>query len=29
MLGHICNIADGQVVDFDGQGVPPPDETQY
>jgi prepilin-type N-terminal cleavage/methylation domain-containing protein len=29
MLGHICNIADGQIVDFDGRGVPPADETQY
>jgi prepilin-type N-terminal cleavage/methylation domain-containing protein len=29
MLGHICNIADGQVVDFDGRGVPPVEETQY
>ena len=30
MLGHICNIADGQVVDFDGRGVPPPvGETEY
>jgi prepilin-type N-terminal cleavage/methylation domain-containing protein len=30
MLGHICNIADGQIVDFDGRGVPPPvDDIQY
>jgi prepilin-type N-terminal cleavage/methylation domain-containing protein len=29
MLGHICNIADGQIVDFDGRGVPPAEETQY
>jgi prepilin-type N-terminal cleavage/methylation domain-containing protein len=30
MLGHICNIADGQIVDFDGKGVPPPgDDTEY
>jgi prepilin-type N-terminal cleavage/methylation domain-containing protein len=29
MLGHICNIADGQIVDFDGKGVPPAEETEY
>jgi prepilin-type N-terminal cleavage/methylation domain-containing protein len=29
MLGHICNMADGQIVDFDGRGVPPADETEY
>lgn len=29
MLGHICNIADGQIVDFDGRGVPPGEETEY
>ncbi|HEX6961542.1 MAG TPA: DUF1559 domain-containing protein [Lacipirellula sp.] len=23
MLGHVCNIADGQVVDLNGVGVPP------
>ena len=29
MLGHICNKADGQVVDFDGVGQPEVPETQY
>jgi prepilin-type N-terminal cleavage/methylation domain-containing protein len=29
MLGHICNIADGQIVDFDGRGVPPAEEVVY
>jgi prepilin-type N-terminal cleavage/methylation domain-containing protein len=29
MLGHICNIADGNIVDFDGRGVPPAGETEY
>jgi prepilin-type N-terminal cleavage/methylation domain-containing protein len=30
MLGHICNIADGQIVDFDGRGVPPDvEEVEY
>jgi prepilin-type N-terminal cleavage/methylation domain-containing protein len=29
MLGHICNIADGQVVDFNGRGVPPVTATEY
>ena len=29
MLGHICNKADGQVVDFDGQGVPPEPQIVY
>jgi prepilin-type N-terminal cleavage/methylation domain-containing protein len=29
MLGHVCNIADGQIVDFDGRGVPPAAEKQY
>jgi hypothetical protein len=29
MLGHICNITDGQIVDFDGKGVPPTGQVQY
>jgi type II secretory pathway pseudopilin PulG len=29
MLGHICNTADGQSVDFNGRGVPPADEVDY
>jgi hypothetical protein len=29
MLGHICNIADGQIVDFNGRGVPPVEQTDY
>jgi hypothetical protein len=29
MLGHVCNIADGQIVDFNGRGVPPVGGTDY
>jgi prepilin-type N-terminal cleavage/methylation domain-containing protein len=30
MLGHICNMADGEIVDFDGRGVPlDVEEAQY